>query len=96
MNRFKKAFNWYEKAVNKDISNNTHAHIDARGTFEELVKRATSKNIKWCKDYEDGYLMALSISCPTCEYDFTDEEQERQISYCPECGQALRWEADDE
>lgn len=96
MNRFKKAFNWYERAVNKDIENNNHAHIDAKGTFEELIKKATSKDIRWWKDYDDGHLMGLYIECPCCEYDFTDDEIDRQIGYCPECGQALNWEVDDD
>ena len=44
MNRFKKAFNWYEKAVNKDITNNTHEHIDAKETFEELTLHFIQNN----------------------------------------------------
>ena len=31
------------------------------------------------------------FECPSCEYDLGEDEVDRQIRYCPECGQSLDW-----
>ena len=62
----------------------------------ELIKRDTPKKIKWWREKEEGFdLQTVYIECPKCEYSFSDDEIEREISYCPECGQCLDWNDDE-
>lgn len=65
-------------------------------TIFKLIERNEPKKIKWWREKEDGYdMQVVYIECPKCEYSFTDDEIDRQIGYCPECGQSLDW-SDDE
>lgn len=56
-----------------------------------MLDRDKPKKINYWQDREDGYLMGEYFECPSCEYEFNEDEIEREINYCPECGQALRW-----
>lgn len=64
--------------------------------LKEIVNRSNPKKISWYKDMEDNLLMTIYIECPCCEYSFEEDEIKREIGYCPECGQALEWSAENE
>lgn len=91
MNKYKKMFDWYNDMIwgsTKDPS-----FVEARATLAELVESAIDKSVKWESECEDGFDMHTAyIECPTCGYSFTDDEIDRKVNYCPECGQSLRWE----
>ena len=91
MNKYKKMFDWYN-GLTWGFTPST-SFIEARATLAELVERATDKTVMWESECEDGFDMHTAyIECPTCGYSFTDDEIDRKVNYCPECGQSLRWE----
>ena len=75
MNIYKKALIYYDKQA------------WARTVLEGLVGKATEKKIKMY--WEDECIR--HFECPSCEYDLGEDEVDRQIRYCPECGQSLDW-----
>ena len=75
MNIYKKALIYYDKQA------------WARTVLEGLVGKATEKKIKMY--WEDKCIR--HFECPSCEYEFGEDEVDRQIGYCPECGQSLDW-----
>ena len=56
-----------------------------------MLNRDKPKKVKYWSDYEDGRLIWECFECPSCEYEFNENDIKRKINYCPECGQALRW-----
>lgn len=75
MNKYEEITEYYDKMER------------ARTILVELVERATDKKIKMY--WEDECIR--HFECPSCEYEFGEDEVDRQIRYCPECGQRLDW-----
>ena len=85
MNKYKKMLDRYDRltwGTTPDAS-----LIEARTTLAELVERAIDKKIKMY--WEDECIR--HFECPSCEYEFGEDEVDRQIGYCPGCGQSLDW-----
>ena len=85
MNKYKKMLKYYDEMVWS--STYDASFVEARTTLAELVERATDKKIKMY--WEDECIR--HFECPSCEYDLGEDEVDRQIGYCPECGQSLDW-----
>ena len=51
-----------------------------RNTIQKAIKKHMEKAIKYTEDIEDGQLMTVYIECPNCEYSFSDDEIDKQIS----------------
>ena len=45
--------------------------------------------------YADGAPVYDTAECPTCGYAYEEDDKDWQLPYCPNCGQALKWEADE-
>ena len=85
MNKYEEITEYYDKMER------------ARTTLLELVGKATDKMVKWYRENDNPYRVQIDyIECPMCGYSFTDNEIDRKVNYCPECGQSLRWEEYDE
>ena len=96
MNKYKKMFDKYSSLT----WGKTHdaSFIEAKTTLAELVKRAIDKKVKLYIENEDNpdIIQIIYCKCPSCNYTFGGYEVERQIGYCPECGQSLNWTEYDE
>lgn len=42
--------------------------------------------------YADGYPVYDMASCPNCDYEFEESNVIWGCDFCPDCGQALKWE----
>lgn len=42
--------------------------------------------------YYDGNLVFDMASCPNCCHDFEQGDETWESKFCPNCGQALKWE----
>lgn len=42
--------------------------------------------------YYDGNLVFDMASCPNCDHDFEEGDETWESKFCPNCGQALKWE----
>ena len=85
MNKYKKMLKWYDDMIWGSTKDPSFA--EARATLAELVERAINKKIKMY--WEDECIR--HFECPSCEYELGEDEVDRQIGYCPECGQSLDW-----
>lgn len=90
MNEFKAIMTLCNNCRNHPMCGGTGC--EPRKTLLNAFKRNQEKSVNYTEDREDGQLMTVYIECPNCEYSFSDDEIDRQISYCPECGQLLRWQ----
>ena len=61
-------------------------------------EKSIDKNVKLYIENEDNpdNIQIIYCKCPSCNYTFGEDEVERQIGYCPECGQSLNWTEYDE
>ena len=58
----------------------------------EAIKKRTPRMVK----YEDRKYIKACGYCPSCNYDFYGYEAAVwRMPYCPNCGQALRWDGDE-
>lgn len=46
--------------------------------------------------FADGTAIYDSAECPNCGYAYEIDDKDWMEPYCPHCGQALRWEGDEE
>lgn len=86
------ARNCAEKALN-------HVYLGKtiKQWVEEIAKRTEPKMVIYESDgYADGgpvYDMAI---CPACDYRFEDYESAWGEPFCPHCGQALKWDPEED
>lgn len=85
MNKYKKMLKYYDEMVWSSIYD--ASFVEARTTLGELVERAICKKNEMY--WEDNIIR--HFVCPSCEYELGEDEVDRQIGYCPECGQSLDW-----
>lgn len=87
MNKYQEAFNFIATATN-----GCNGIVKEMNTLKELVERATPKKPSFEGDgYADnGEIDYDTWVCPNCETKYEVDYQE--YDYCPNCGQALRWE----
>lgn len=84
----------YQEALNRIAkycgANNGSMLEDDLKTLQELVDKATPKKTDkiiddFCDDTYEYYF------CPRCENEVDGCENEVDDTYCPSCGQALKW-----
>ena len=46
--------------------------------------------------YADGKMVYDMANCPNCNYEFEESDFIWGCKFCPECGQALEWEGEEE
>lgn len=57
-----------------------------------IIKKALEKQIPQLVA-NDGMRIPFSYYCPICREELSDGGyQDEDVKYCPNCGQALRWE----
>ena len=76
-----------------------HQDIENFNRDIQIVKKALEKQIPKKPDYEadgyaDGQLVYDTWACPNCETRY--EVDYDDYKYCPECGQAIDWEGEEE
>lgn len=60
--------------------------------LNDLIERDKPKMVRYEADgYADGELVYDMGYCPNCDY-FFDVENEPHFTFCPSCGQRLKWE----
>ena len=45
--------------------------------------------------YADGEMVYDMANCPNCDREFEDGDETWNCNFCPDCGQALKWESED-
>lgn len=93
--------------ANLDSANLNGAHLDGailcqtsfRGTIVEkveLIERNKAKMVRYEADgYSKGDPVCDMAYCPNCNH-FFELCYDEQTKFCPNCGQRLKWEEDDE
>ena len=62
-----------------------------------LVTLAPPRKVRYDYDgFSDGLPVYDMAYCPNCDYAYEDGDKDWKLPFCPYCGQALRWEGDDE
>lgn len=46
--------------------------------------------------YADGYIVYDMARCPNCDRVFDEDQDTWEATYCPDCGQRLDWEANND
>ena len=71
--------------------------VEALGLAAHALDKATPRPVCYESDgYADGgpvYDMAI---CPACDYRFEDYESAWGEPFCPHCGQALKWDPEED
>ena len=44
--------------------------------------------------YADGKMVYDWADCPSCSFTFEESDDDWETKYCPNCGQALKWESE--
>ena len=65
--------------------------------YHELKDKGTFREVLYESDGDaDGYPVYDMARCPNCNHLFMDDEHDWGIKYCPECGQALKWDIEED
>ncbi len=63
--------------------------------LRELKKLSEPAQVNYEWDgYADGCPVVDFASCPNCGYGIEEDSENWKCSYCPHCGQMLKWEAE--
>lgn len=66
------------------------------GIVQESVDKETPLMVNYISDgYADGYPVHDTATCPNCTRIFEVYDEEH-YNYCPNCGQHLNWDTEDE
>lgn len=64
---------------------------------DEAIQRTIPKEVRYSYDgYYNGEPVVDMAECPNCERYFEFGDGNRESSFCPKCGQALKWEVAEE
>lgn len=59
----------------------------------DALNRNIPREVLYSSDgYYDGSLVFDMASCPNCDHDFEQGDETWESKFCPNCGQALKWE----
>lgn len=62
-----------------------------------MRERDKAKLVRYEGDgYADGYPVYDMAYCSECNYEFEEGCETWECTYCPNCGQRLKWRADNE
>lgn len=64
-------------------------------TIEEIktIPSSEPREVLYSGDgYADGEMVYDMANCPNCNYEFEESNFIWGCKFCPECGQALKWE----
>lgn len=60
--------------------------------YKELKDRTIYTEVHYESDgYWDGEPVYDIARCPSCDHCFEEDENDWGVDFCPNCGQALRW-----
>ena len=63
----------------------------------KAIPSAEPKMVEYTGDgYADGKMVYDMANCPNCNYEFEESDFIWGCKFCPECGQALKWEGEEE
>lgn len=86
-------------ALGDDCRELAEEHRQLAEWLKELKKykeKDTPKLVIYSGDgYADGKMVYDWAECPNCSFTFEDGDTDWETKYCPNCGQALRWESED-
>ena len=64
---------------------------------DEIAKRTAPKMVIYQSNgYADGAPVYDMADCPDCGAEFCEEDITWRVPFCPHCGQALKWDNDEE
>ena len=82
-----------EKAVLNAIYN-SYGALEAINSIR-AIPSAEPKEVMYSGDgYADGEMVYDIANCPNCDYEFEYSDFIWGCKFCPECGQALKWEGE--
>ena len=61
-----------------------------------LLRDIPRKVLYEADGYADGNLVYDMARCPYCDRVFDEDQDTWEATYCPDCGQRLDWEAENE
>lgn len=64
----------------------------AIGQAIKALKREQQEVIYSGDGYADGMMVYDIAECPSCGYKYEDSDKDWGESFCPHCGQSLKWE----
>ena len=61
----------------------------------KVIPSAEPKEVYYSGDgYADGEMVYDMANCPNCDCTFEESDEIWGCNYCPHCGQALKWEGE--
>lgn len=102
-------FSVFHKYIEEKLGRSIYTHELANATIEKEIKEkvypdfillCTSKDgreqvLLSGDGYADGSMVYDMAECPRCGYEYEEGDKDWGKPYCPECGQALLWEAEE-
>lgn len=97
MNKYQEALNFLEKIEGeKNYKLIGLFYYPQCDILQELVDKETPLTVNYIADgYADGYPVYDTATCPNCVRAF-ELDYEEHYKYCPNCGQRLNWEIENE
>ena len=69
-----------------------------REWVEEIARRTKPRPVYYESDgyADDGTPVCDYAACPVCEYAYEEGDKDWSEPFCPRCGQALKWDCEEE
>lgn len=88
------------QAVRRAGEDRTYHEKEIREAKEMAIKaleRTEPQGVFYRGDgYYDGELVYDFAECPECDFEYEESDHIWGLPFCPKCGQALKWEVEDD
>ena len=82
-------------AIDESLKKIFVEHRDIAKQIVSKIPSAESKEVYYSGDgYADGYMVYDMAECPNCGREFEESDEIWGCNFCPDCGQALEWEVE--
>ncbi len=83
------------KCLKKRIELGAASEMDMLVAKGKVVEQEPKAAIYSGDGYADGYMVYYMAECPNCGYEYEEGDKDWKEPFCPHCGQALKWESED-